>query len=99
MPPGAVKPGGLFHPNHERTMRHYTVRNYTVILLYPDYMQDSGRETYITHVSATNPDSALRIARRQAVAANPDQEIDDPTDFAMVAVFLGHHEHNPTSEG
>lgn len=75
------------------------MNKYTVIILYPDYMQDSGRETFTAHVVAANPDDALSMSRRQACDANSDQEIDDPTDFALLAVYLGHHEHQLTSEG
>lgn len=44
--------------------------NYTVLLLYPDYMSDQyGHDTYLAHVHAAYVDSAIKAAQKQAVRA------------------------------
>jgi hypothetical protein len=70
------------------------MKPYTVLLLYPDYMNDNGDETYLAHVEATDPREAVTAARQQAVAANTDEHgcnLNDPTDMTALIVFPGHH--------
>ena len=40
---------------------------YSVLLLYPDYANDSGTETFYTFVDATDPIEAVELAERQAL--------------------------------
>ena len=39
---------------------------YTVLLLYPDYLNDNGDETYLAHVEAADPREAVTAARLAA---------------------------------
>jgi hypothetical protein len=67
---------------------------YTVLPLYPDYLNDNGNETYLAHVKTVDPRSAVKAAQQQAVAANTDEHgcnLSDPTDMAPLIVFAGHH--------
>ena len=68
---------------------------YSVLLLYPDYANDSGTETYYAFVEASDPIDAVAVAQRQAVAAQEGVEIDDPDDFAPLLVTEGHHASEP----
>ncbi len=70
-------------------MPNDTRNKYTVVLLYPDYMQESGHETYIESVLAENADKAIEAVQRLAVGANTVEDI-DPNDFALLALFAGH---------
>jgi hypothetical protein len=69
---------------------------YSVLLLYPDYANDGGTETYYAFVEAPDPITAVAEARRQALAANDGVEI-QPDDFAPLLVTEGHHFGQPTS--
>jgi hypothetical protein len=64
--------------------------SYSVLLLYPDYANDSGTETYYALVKAADPIAAVAEARRQAAAAQEGVEI-LPEDFAPLLVTQGHH--------
>jgi hypothetical protein len=62
--------------------------DYSILLLYPDYMQETGaHETYYAHVTAPDPDAAVEIA--QAFKAN---EMVQPQDFVCLLVLEGHHQ-------
>jgi hypothetical protein len=67
---------------------------YSVLLHYPDYLDDTGYETYYAFVESSDPIDAVAAAQHQAVA---DQavDIDDPTDFAPLLVTEGHHASEP----
>jgi hypothetical protein len=65
---------------------------YSVLLLYPDDLNDDGKETYYAWVEASDPVAAVAEARRQALATNEWTEDDvDPDDFAPLLVIEGHH--------
>lgn len=68
---------------------------YTVVLLRPDYIADDyGKDIYIAHVEAINPDDAIIEAQRQAWAADiydgTNGEDGDPNDYALSVMFEGH---------
>ena len=63
---------------------------YSVLLLYPDYANDNGTETYYAFVDAPDAIEAVALAQRQAVAANEWVEC-EPDDFAPLLVTEGHH--------
>ena len=63
---------------------------YSVLLLYPDCVNDSGTETYYALVEAVDPDEAIELAQRQAAAALEGIEV-DPNDFVPLLVTQGHH--------
>jgi hypothetical protein len=67
---------------------------YAVLLLYPDYLNDTAYETYYAFVEAADAIDAVAVARRQAVAVQ-SVEIDDPTDFQPLLVTAGHHASEP----
>lgn len=59
---------------------------FTVIVLYPDYLQASGSDTFCECAVASTPDEALSRVQQMAAAEN---EIENPLDFALIAVFAG----------
>jgi hypothetical protein len=63
---------------------------YSVLLLYPDYANDSGAETYYAFVDASDELEAVAVVQRQAVAAQEGVEI-EPDAFAPLLVTQGHH--------
>ena len=68
-----------------------SVRNlYSVLLLYPDYANDSGTETYYAFVSALDPIQAVATAQREAVTAQDGMDI-EAEDFAPLLVTPGHN--------
>ena len=67
---------------------------YSVLLLYPDYADDTGNETYYAFVEALDTSEAVATAQRQAVAANDGVEI-EPGDFTPLLVTPGHHYSEP----
>jgi hypothetical protein len=64
-------------------------RPYSVLLLYPDYANDSGTETYYAFVDAADPIDAVTQAQRQASEAQDGIDI-EPDDFAALLVTQGH---------
>jgi len=67
---------------------------YSVLLHYPDYLDDTGYETYYALVEAQDPIAAVGLAQQQAVAAQEGVET-TPDDFAPLLVTLGHHHSEP----
>jgi hypothetical protein len=70
--------------------RWATLRPYSVLLHYPDYLDDTGHETYYAFVLAPDPIEAVAMVQRKAAAAQA-VDIDDPTDFTLLLVTEGHH--------
>lgn len=67
------------------------MNDYTVVLLFPDYLADDyGKDTYTALVTASDIKHAVEVAQREAFDSNKDSE--DPEDFALVLMFQGHHE-------
>ena len=65
---------------------------YSVLLLYPEDVNDSGTETYYAFVEAPDAIEAVAVARREAVAAQEKAaENYEPDDFAPLLVTEGHH--------
>jgi hypothetical protein len=69
---------------------------YSVLLLYPDYANDGGNETYYTFVEALDPGEAIVVAKRQALAAQ-DGVIFPPDDFTPLLVTEGRNYGQPIS--
>lgn len=67
---------------------------YSVLLLYPDYLNDTGTETYYAFVEARDAIDAIAIAKGQA-AAEESVDINDPDDFTPLLVTQGHHNGEP----
>ena len=66
------------------------MREYTVLLLYPDYIADEfGKETYIAWVEAGDPEQAVQFAQKDASRHTgwEDGELDD---FHPLMVIKGH---------
>lgn len=71
-----------------------TTVDYTVLLLYPDYLSsDFGQETFLAWVTTWQGlDEAVYLARIKATEAQPEPSaVIDLTDFFVLAVFEGHH--------
>jgi hypothetical protein len=66
----------------------------TVILLYPDYMNDDGNSTFTWWTNAPTYEGAVENARKAAVRANKDSGEVEPEDFALIGVIDGWHEVN-----
>ena len=70
------------------------MREYTVLLLYPDYVADEfGKETYLSWVEAESPEQAIAKAQKMVWAANTYGEDDPlvPDDFHPLLLVEGHH--------
>ncbi len=67
---------------------------YSVLLLYPDYANDGGKETFYAFVKARDPIEAVLLAQRRALAVNEWEET-EPEDFAPLLVTEGHHYGQP----
>jgi hypothetical protein len=67
---------------------------YSVLLLYPDYANDSGTETYYAFVEAPDPIEAVAVAQREAVTTQECMD-GDPDDFAALLVAPGHNHSEP----
>ena len=63
---------------------------YSVLLLYPDHVNDGGKETYYAFVEAPDPLAAVAQAQRLALASNEWTDI-APDDFAPLLVTQGYH--------
>ncbi len=83
-----------------QTSRDPAKKPYSVLLLYPDYANDSGTETYYALVEASDPIEAVAQAQREAFVAQAQREafaaqeegLDyEPDDFAPLLVTGGHH--------
>ena len=68
--------------------REAASKRYSVLLLYPDWANDSGTETYYAFVEAPDPNAAVAEAQRQAVTTNEWTDV-DPADFAPLLVTEG----------
>ena len=76
-----------------------TMHPYSVLLLYPAYLNDDGErapETYYTHVLAPDAEAAVAMARAEATQAN-GHAVTDPTDFVALLVLAGHHTAEPVA--
>jgi hypothetical protein len=62
---------------------------FSVLLLYPDHINEGGTETYYAWVEAADAIEAVATAQRQAVAANDCVE-SEQQDFAPLLVTEGH---------
>ena len=67
---------------------------YSVLLLYPDYANDSGTETYYALVKAVDPIEAVALAQRKAATAQEGVEM-EPGDFTPLLVTQGHRASEP----
>lgn len=73
--------------------------DYTVILLYPDFMTDSYPQFFSAVVTAGNSVDAVAVARRRVASLNKER-LDEDADlvdlFRVVSVHRGaHDELNP----
>ena len=71
-------------------------KRFSVLLLYPEDVNDGGSETYYAWVEAPGPAAAVAEARRRALAANEWADR-DPADFVPLLVTEGHHHGQPLS--
>jgi hypothetical protein len=69
-------------------------RPYSVLLLYPDYANDSGTETYYAFVEALDPIEAVATAQLEAATAQDGVDVDSE-DFAPLLVTPGHNRSEP----
>ena len=63
---------------------------FSVLLLYPDYADGTGYETYYAFVEASDAIEAVAVAQRKASAAQDGMDI-EPDDFLPLLVTPGHH--------
>jgi hypothetical protein len=74
-----------------------TFKQYTVLLLYPDYMTDDyGQATYMAWVMASNPKAAVVAAKAECVEDSRmgpgcDPTIESPDDLHVLFACEGHH--------
>ena len=67
---------------------------FSVLLLYPDYANNSGTETYYAFVEALDAIDAVAVAQREAVTAQDGGEFDSG-DFHPLLVTQGHNYSEP----
>jgi hypothetical protein len=74
------------------------MKKYTVILLRPDYIADEGlggygQDIYIGQISAETPEEAVKEAQAEVYSCDDAGGLEpgDPDDYALLAVFKGHH--------
>lgn len=60
---------------------------YTVVLKYPDYLTDGAFETYLQHVRAVDPKTA--VLRGQMTAADINKDTQNYALYEVAAVFTG----------
>ena len=70
------------------------MKPYSVLLLYPDWVNESGTDTYYTFVEAADPCAAIGEAQREALAANEWTDF-APLDFAPLLVTEGRNDSQP----
>ena len=72
------------------------MKKFTVLLLYPDYATGNfGQDTYQAWVEASTVQEAKELAQLEAVQREgraDDEELDDPDDYFVLAVYEGHLE-------
>lgn len=70
------------------------MKHYTVLLLRPDYVDDSGTDTHLTQIEALGPTEAVLLAQHEAYSV--DHEEPDvrgqgsADDYYLLALFEGH---------
>lgn len=69
-------------------------RPYSVLLLYPDHVNDRGTETFYAFIEAADPQGAVAVAQRQASDAQEGIRI-EPEEFTPLLVTEGHHVSQP----
>jgi hypothetical protein len=69
-------------------------RPYSVLLLYPDYVNDNGTETYYAFIRAVDPIEAVALAQRKAATVQEGVGM-EPDDFVPLLVTQGHHASEP----
>ena len=67
----------------------------SVLLLYPDHINDSGTETYYGFVQAADPIEAVAQAQRQGRRRPGGQGRPEPDDFAPTLATQGHQYSEP----
>jgi hypothetical protein len=78
----------------EPTGSRLAKRPYSVLLLYPDCVNDTGSETYYAWVHACDPAAAIAAAQRRAVKTNEWEDM-NPNAFIPLLVTEGHHYGQP----
>lgn len=65
------------------------LKEYSVLLLYPESDNEGGTETYLAHVGGTDKQDAILSARTQACGNNkwPSERVDE---FTVLLVTDGH---------
>lgn len=67
------------------------MKRYSVLLAYPEMLEDGEPETYYAWVSANSPIAAIKTARQEAVAAQEGMNY-LPNEFTVLAVLEGHQQ-------
>jgi len=97
---GCLAAADIFNASERNALRlplggqWVALKPYSVLLHYPDYLDDTGYETFYTFVDATDAIEAVAVAQREAVAVQAI-EIDDAADFRPLLVTEGHQRSEP----
>jgi hypothetical protein len=70
------------------------LKPYSVLLLYPDWANDDGKETFFDWVEASDPTAAIALAQLCALKQN-GRDYKDPNEFVPLLVIEGHHRGQP----
>jgi hypothetical protein len=66
------------------------MNEYTIIMLYPDYIASQFGESYLAHVKAESVEAAIVIAQNEAAQVDELHTIGVPEDFAVIFACSGH---------
>ena len=67
------------------------MKRYTVLLLRPDHVADGyGEDTYLAHVRARSPRTAIKRAQREVKALDGHDDV-HAGDYYPLITMTGHH--------
>lgn len=88
VPPGPSGLGGL--AVNIKSKKENTMPEYTIVMLYPDYIASQFGETYQALVKAETIEEAIAMAQDEAAQVNELNTVGSPEDFAVTFACIGH---------
>lgn len=86
----------LMQAQNRHSIHSYMPKDFTVLLLRPDYMADQyGTDTYLAFITAKDVETAVTQAQEEVrdvdYPENEEKRLIDPTDYLCLFVAEGHH--------
>jgi hypothetical protein len=66
------------------------MQEFTIIMLYPDYIASQYGESYLAQVTADSIEAAIVVAQNEAAQVDELNTIGVPEDFAVIFACAGH---------